>query len=340
MVDDVLDVWSIIMRYLVTGGAGFVGSHAVLALLDAGHDVVVLDNLSTGYREAIPAGVPLYEVDLLDENSVSAVVAQGPWDGVLHFAALSLVGESMRDPFHYLRQNYLTALNLVRACVTYGVKKIIFSSTAALFGGPERLKPISETAPVQPGSPYGESKFMIERVLHWADTIYGVRSACLRYFNAAGADPQGRAGEDHRPETHLIPLTIDAALGKRPSLRLFGTDYPTPDGSCIRDYIHVTDLADAHVKALGQIEHRSVTYNIGNGEGYSNLEVIRSVERVSGRKVPWEIAPRRAGDPSVLVADATTLRSETGWTPQFGELDRIVETALRWRQNHPNGYSG
>lgn len=327
------------MRYLVTGGAGFVGSHVVLALLDAGHEVVVLDNLSTGYRAAVPTGVAFHKVDLLDYQATAEVVAQGPWDGVLHFAALSLVGDSMRDPLHYLRQNYLTALNLVQTCVEQRVKKIIFSSTAALFGGPERLDPIPETASVQPGSPYGESKFMIERVLYWADSIYGLRSACLRYFNAAGADPEGRAGEDHRPETHLIPLTIDAALGRRPALKLFGTDYPTKDGSCIRDYIHVTDLADAHVRALGQIDHRSVTYNIGNGQGYSNLEVISSVERVSGRKVPWEAAPRRAGDPSLLVADSTTLRKETGWEPRFGDLDRIVETALRWRESHPNGYA-
>ncbi|MXV45173.1 UDP-glucose 4-epimerase GalE [Saccharibacter sp. 17.LH.SD] len=326
------------MRYLVTGGAGFVGSHVVLALLDAGHEVVVLDNLSTGHRQAVPPNVKLHEIDLLDISATSEVMKQGPWDGVLHFAALSLVSDSMRDPFHYLRQNYITALNLIQNCVEHGIKKIVFSSTAALFGGPERLDPILETAPVQPGSPYGESKYMIERVLSWADTIYGVKSACLRYFNAAGADPQGRAGEDHRPETHLIPLTIDAALGRRPALKLFGTDYPTRDGSCIRDYIHVTDLADAHIRALDQISHNSVTYNVGNGQGYSNLEVIQSVERVSGRKVPWEAAPRRKGDPSLLVADSTKLKRETGWTPKFGDLDKIVETALLWREKHPMGY--
>ena len=326
------------MRYLVTGGAGFVGSHTVLALLDGGHEVEVLDNLSTGHRAAVPAGVRLHVVDLLDREATDAVVASRSWDGVLHFAALSLVGDSMRDPFHYLRQNYLTALNLIQSCVAHGVRKLVFSSTAALFGGPERLEPIPETAPLQPGSPYGESKMLIERVLHWADAIGGLRSACLRYFNAAGADPDGRAGEDHRPETHLVPLTIDAMLGRRPPLRLFGDDYPTRDGSCIRDYIHVTDLADAHLRALGQIDGRSLAYNVGNGSGYSNFEVIAAVERVSGRKVPWEPAPRRDGDPAMLVADAGTLRRETGWSPKFADLDSIVRTALVWREAHPHGY--
>ncbi|GAJ28583.1 UDP-glucose 4-epimerase [Acidomonas methanolica] len=322
----------------MTGGCGFVGSHAVLALLDAGHEVVVLDDLSTGHREALPPGVEFHQVDLMDRDATAGVVARGAWDGVLHFAALSLVGESMVEPLRYFRRNYMTALNLIEACVARGVGRLVFSSTAALFGGPERSEPIPETALIQPGSPYGESKHMIERVLHWADAVHGLRSACLRYFNAAGADPGGRAGEDHRPETHLIPLTIDAALGRRPALKLFGTDYPTRDGSCIRDYIHVTDLADAHLRALDQIHDRSVVYNIGNGEGYSNLEVISAVERVSGRKVPWEAAGRRQGDPAKLVADSATLRRETGWTPRFAELDRIVETALLWREAHPDGY--
>nr|WP_217428961.1 UDP-glucose 4-epimerase GalE [Acetobacter syzygii] len=324
---------------MVTGGAGFVGSHVVLALLDAGHDVAVLDNFSTGHRAAVPEGVPVYHVDLMDDQATANVLGDKPWDGVLHFASLSLVGASMADSFHYLRQNYVTGLNLVQACAAHGVKKIVFSSTAALFGGPERAEPIPETALVQPDSPYGESKFMVERILHWADRLYGVKSACLRYFNAAGADPHGRAGEDHRPETHLIPLAIDVALGRRSALRLFGTDYPTHDGSCIRDYIHVTDLADAHIRVLDQIGARSVVYNLGNGRGYSNLEVIQSVERVSGCKVAWEKAGRRPGDAAVLVADSTSLRQDTGWTPQWSTLDKIVETTLQWRKNNPEGYT-
>ncbi|MBS1068927.1 UDP-glucose 4-epimerase GalE [Gluconobacter cerinus] len=326
------------MRFLIVGGAGFVGSHVVLALLDGGHDVVVLDNLSTGHRAALPDSVSFHQVDLLDFSATAKIVAQGPWDGVMHFAALSVVADSMREPLHYLRQNYLTSLNLIQACIENKVKKFIFSSTASLFGGPERLEPIPENAAVQPGSPYGESKFFIERILHWADAIHGLRSATLRYFNAAGADPAGRVGEDHNPETHLIPLTIDVALGRRPALKLFGTDYPTRDGSCIRDYIHVTDLADAHIRALCQLDNRSVAYNIGTGRGYSNLEIIQSVERVSGKKVLWEAAPRRGGDPAMLIANSNTFRKETGWTPRFSDLDSIVDTAMRWRKKHPYGY--
>lgn len=326
------------MKCLVTGGAGFIGSHVAIALLDAGHDVTVLDNLSTGHRRAIPDGAGFLNIDLRDAEATQKAVSSRKWDGILHFAALSLVGDSMREPFHYLGTNFMTSLNLIEACVRSEVERFVFSSTAALFGGEGRAMPIADDAPIDPGSPYGESKYFIERALLWAERTSGLRSARLRYFNAAGADPEGRLGEDHRPETHLIPLTIDAALGRRPPLKLFGSDYDTRDGTCVRDYIHVADLADAHIRAMSQLDHGSVTYNLGNGLGFSNLEVIRSVERVSGRKVPWDYAARRAGDPPTLVADAAAIKAETGWKPQYGDIDIIVETALRWRERHPNGY--
>ncbi|EFG84423.1 UDP-glucose 4-epimerase GalE [Novacetimonas hansenii] len=326
------------MHYLVTGGAGFVGSHVVLALRDAGHSVVVFDNLSTGHRAAVPPDVTLVVGNLSDQALLNTVMTHKRFDGVLHFAALSLVGDSMRVPFTYLRQNYLNSLQLIEMCIHHAIPRFVFSSTAALFGTPEQ-QPIMEHATVNPGSPYGESKFLIERVLHWAETIYGMHSACLRYFNAAGSDPMGRAGEDHRPETHLIPLAIDTALGRRPDLSIFGADYPTADGTCVRDYIHVTDLAHAHLMALEQIETRSVTYNVGNTTGFSNLDVIRAVERVTGRTVNWSWSGRRQGDPATLIAGSERLRRETGWTPRIAALDDIVETAFRWRLIHPDGYA-
>ena len=324
-------------RYLVTGGAGYVGSHMVQALCDGGHSVVVYDNLRQGHRDAVPTGVRLVEADIGNTVRLDQVLADGPWDAVFHFAALSLVGESMREPFTYLMENAAGGIRLIEACVHHGVKKFVLSSTAALFGNPERI-PIDENERVDPGSPYGESKLMIERTLHWADRIFGMHSACLRYFNAAGADPGGRLGEDHDPETHLIPLVIDAALGRRPEVAVFGHDYPTPDGTCIRDYIHVTDLAQAHLLALEQLENRSVTYNLGNGQGHSVMEVINMVEKVSGRPVPMRMAGRRAGDPAVLVAASDRLRRETGWRPKHHQLEDIVATALAWREAHPDGY--
>jgi UDP-glucose 4-epimerase len=324
-------------RYLVTGGAGYVGSHLVLALLDAGHQVVVYDNLRQGHRAAVPPAAELVEADIGNARRLDLVLADGPWDAVFHFAALSLVGESMQKPFLYLLENAALGMRLVEACVHHGVRRFILSSTAALFGSPSRI-PIDETEALDPGSPYGESKLMIERTLLWAGRIHGLRSACLRYFNAAGADPAGRAGEDHDPETHLIPLVIDAALGRRADIAVFGSDYPTPDGTCIRDYIHVTDLADAHLRALARLDHASVTYNLGNGAGHSVMEVIRSVERVGGRPVPVRMAGRRPGDPAALVAASDLLRRETGWSPKFAALDDIVRSAWAWREAHPQGY--
>ncbi len=324
-------------RFLVTGGAGYVGSHLVLALADRGDDVVILDNLRQGHPQAVPSGVRLVKGDIADLPLVNSLLADGPWDGVFHFAALSLVGESMQRPFYYLTENAARGISLIEACVAHGVTRFVLSSTANLFGEPEVI-PIPETATIAPSSPYGESKLMIERALAWAERLCGLHSACLRYFNAAGADPARRAGEDHTPETHLIPLVIDAALERRPELAVFGADYPTPDGTCIRDYVHVTDLADAHLLALERLEHASVTYNLGNGLGSSVLDVIRTVEEVTGRRVPYRIADRRPGDPAMLVAASDKIKRETGWSPRYAMLEQMVQTAYDWRLAHPEGY--
>lgn len=324
-------------RYLVTGGAGYVGSHVALALRRRGDAVVVYDDLRQGHRAAVPEGAALVVADLADRARLDAVLADGPFDGVLHFAALSLVGESMREPLRYCAENVANSLWLADAAVRAGVRRFVLSSTAALFGYPERV-PITEDAALVPASAYGESKLMVERGLAWADRVHGLRSACLRYFNAAGADEGGGIGEDHAPETHLIPLAIDAALGLRPPLTVFGTDYDTPDGTCVRDYVHVTDLADAHLRVLDRLGEASCRYNLGNGSGYSVREVIAAVERVSGRPVPHDFGPRRAGDPAVLVASNARMRAETGWTPRFPDLDSIVRTAFAWREAHPKGY--
>ena len=327
------------MRVLVTGGAGFVGSHAVLALADAGHHAVVFDDLSQGHRGAVPEGVALVAASLADSAAIEAAfVTHGPFDAVMHFAALSLVGESMQHPMRYIGDNVANGARLIAACLHHRVRKFVLSSTANLFGPSARV-PIDEAQPIEPGSPYGESKYMLERALMWAERTHGLRHACLRYFNAAGADPGGRAGEHHDPETHLVPLVIDAALGRRPPLTVFGEDYPTADGTCIRDYIHVTDLADAHLRALSVLEQRSVTYNLGNGAGYSVREVIATAEAVLGRKVPHSIGPRRAGDPATLVAASGRIRAETGWTPQLPALADIIRTAADWRIAHPGGYA-
>jgi UDP-glucose 4-epimerase len=271
-------------RFLVTGGAGYVGSHLVAALVERGDTVVVLDNLRIGHRAAVPDGVQLATIDLADTDAVDALLAEGPWHAVFHFAALSQVGESMRLPFRYLIDNGANGMRLIEACVRHGVSRFVLSSTAAIYGTPT-VVPIPEDAPQHPESPYGESKLFIERALHWADRVHGLRFASLRYFNAAGADPAGRLGEDHRPETHLVPLVIDAALGRRAELDVYGNDYTTPDGTCVRDYIHVTDLADAHIRAVERLERGSVTINLGNGTGHSVMQVIESVQRVSGRPV-------------------------------------------------------
>jgi UDP-glucose 4-epimerase len=323
-------------RYLVTGGAGFVGSHLVLALTDRGDEVVVVDNFRTGHRAAVPRGVRLIEGDIGDAGLLDRVLPAARFDAVFHFAAMSQVGESMQMPLHYLMGNASAGFTLIDACVRHGVRRFVLSSTAALFGMPERL-PIEEDDRIDPVSPYGDSKHMLERALLWADRVHGMRSACLRYFNAAGSDPAGRAGEDHRPESHLVPLAIDAALGRRPPLTVFGEDYPTADGTGVRDYIHVTDLAEAHVRVLELLADRSVTYNLGSGSGHSVLEVLRATERVVGHPVPHTTGPRRAGDAAVLVASSARITRETGWTPRR-DLEDMIATAYAWRRDHPDGY--
>jgi UDP-glucose 4-epimerase len=322
---------------LVTGGAGYVGSHCVAALVERGAAVTVLDDLSQGHRAAVPAQASFVHAGLSDPGLLAALMRDRRVDAVLHLAARSLVGESMRDPDLYLRDNVVNALNLVKAMAEAGVRRLVLSSTANLFGLPDRV-PIDEDAPVRPGSPYGESKHFVERVLHWAEACHGVRSACLRYFNAAGAHPDGLLGEDHDPETHLIPLALDAAAGRRPPLEVFGDDWPTPDGTCVRDYVHVCDLADAHLLALDALEGGSRRYNLGNGRGHSVREVIAAVERATGARVPHRVGPRRPGDPAVLVASSERIRRELGWAPRFPDIDGIVRTAWAWRRAHPRGY--
>ena len=324
-------------RFLVTGGAGYVGSHLVALLAQHGETVVVLDNLRTGHRAAVPPGTELIGADLGDTATVEAVLADGPWHAVLHFAALSQVGESMREPLRYLIDNGANGMRLIEACIRHGVSRFVLSSSAAVYGTPDRT-PIEEDAPLNPLSPYGESKHFLERALHWASARHGMRYASLRYFNAAGADPSGRLGEDHRPETHLIPLVIDAALGRRDALDVYGKDYPTQDGTCVRDYVHVSDLAEAHLLALDHLERGSLVCNLGNGDGQSVLQVIDAVQRVGGRPVPYRIAARRPGDPAVLVAASARAQRELGWRPRLAALDDIVRTAYAWREAHPRGY--
>ncbi len=322
---------------LVTGGAGYVGSHAVASLRERGHGVVVIDDLSQGHRAAVPAGVDLVVADLKDRAAVEGVFARTRFDAVMHFAARSLVGESMVKPELYLNDNVTAANVLIETAVKAGVRKMVVSSTANLFGTPDRM-PIDEDTPIDPGSPYGESKYIMERLLHWADRCHGLRSAALRYFNAAGAHPDGTLGEDHSPETHLIPLVLDAAAGLRSHIEVFGDDYPTPDGTCVRDYVHVMDLADAHIRVLDVLETRSVRYNLGTGTGYSVREVIAAVERVTGKKVPVKVGQRRPGDPAILVASSARIRTDLGWQPRYDRLDDIIATAWAWRARHPRGY--
>lgn len=320
------------MKVLVCGGAGYIGSHMVRHLVRSGHEVVVFDNLSTGHREAV-GDVALVEGDVLDARALDAVFAAHRFDAVMHFCARSLVGESVQKPLAYYENNVVGTLGLMQAMQRAGVDKLVFSSTAAVFGQPQAAL-IDEDHPTQPINPYGASKLMVERMLADAAAAYGLRSVALRYFNAAGADASGELGESHDPETHLIPNVLRAALGQGGGLKVFGDDYATRDGTCVRDYVHVNDLAAAHLAAVQFMqEHDGAhVFNLGNGEGFTVLEVIEAARRVTGADVAFERAPRRAGDPAVLVASSTRAREQLGWQPEYTDIASIIETAWQWHR--------
>ena len=323
------------MNILVTGGAGYIGSITAQVLLEAGHTVVVYDNLCHGYRAAVPKGATFVLGDLHDRAALDAAFEEHEPDAVMHFAAFIEAGEYMREPGRFFHNNVAGSLNLIEATAAHGVKRFVFSSTAAVFAASD--EPLTETSCIEPANSYGETKLMIERMLKWYHQIHGLRYAALRYFNASGAMPD--RGEAHRPETHLIPLVLQVALGQREHASIFGTDYPTPDGTCIRDYIHVIDLAQAHALALDALEHReTMTYNLGNGAGYSVCEVIEIVRQVTGHPIPTVESSRRPGDSPRLVASSEAIRRDLSWMPRFPDLRQIIQSAWEWQQNHPNGY--
>ena len=324
------------MKILVTGGAGYIGSVVSAELLGAGHQVVVYDNLSHGHRQAVPRGAEILTGEMGDREALDRAFQQHRPEAVMHFAALIEAGESMQAPERYFRNNTASTLTLLECMLQHGTRRLVFSSTAALYGNPERT-PIGEDAALRPTNAYGESKLLVERMLGWFHQIHGLRYASLRYFNAAGA--AGELGEDHRPESHLIPLVLQVALGRRPGISVYGADYDTPDGTCVRDYIHVADLAAAHLLALHALEGRQqLIYNLGNGRGFSVRQVVEVVRKVTGHAIPAKDAPRRPGDPAVLVASSEKIRRELGWQPRYPELEQIVASAWEWRRGHPDGY--
>ncbi len=327
------------MAILVLGGAGYIGSHIVDRLLAANREVVVVDNLLTGHRASVPAGVPFYEVDIRDKAALDDVFTKENIDQVVHFAASSIVPESMADPLKYFDNNTFGMIALLEVMLKHDVKQIVFSSTAATYGTPEE-SPIKETTPQNPINPYGESKLQMEHIMKWADQAYGLKWVALRYFNVAGAKPDGSIGEDHPIETHLVPIILETALGLRDKIMMFGDDYNTPDGFNVRDYVHVQDLADAHILALDYLAqgHESNQFNLGSATGFSVKEMVEAARVATGQAIPAEVAPRRAGDPDSLVASSTKAREVLGWAPQFDDVKEIIKTAWTWHQLHPKGY--
>src|SRR5712675_54235 len=323
-------------RVLVTGGAGYIGSVVTSQLLAKGYEVIVFDNLSHGSKNAVPDGAKLIVADTADRSALDRIFQEHRIDAVMHFAAFIEAGESMQVPEKYFRNNTVNTLTLLEAMLAHKVPRLVFSSTAALYGTPERT-PIEESDPLHPTNAYGESKLLVEQMLAWLHRIHGLRYASLRYFNAAGA--AGEQGEDHVPESHLIPLALQVALGKREHIAIYGTDYPTPDGTCVRDYIHVSDLASAHVLVLEALRERDkLIYNLGNGRGFSVREVVGTVRRVTGHAIQAREASRRPGDPAVLVASSDKIKRELDWQPRFTSLESIVSSAWEWRRAHPDGY--
>ena len=327
------------MAILVCGGAGYIGSHAVHALIEKGEQVVVVDNLQTGHRDALNPKAKFYEGDIRDASVLDKIFTENKVEAVIHFAANSLVGESMEKPLLYFNNNVYGMQVLLEAMVRHGVDKIVFSSTAAVYGEPKRM-PIHEDDETCPTNTYGETKLTMEKMMKWVSRANGVRYVSLRYFNAAGALPDGSIGEDHATETHLIPLILQVPMGRRDHITVFGDDYPTPDGTCLRDYIHVVDLADAHVLALEYLRKggASDTFNLGNGQGFSVKEMIAAAEKATGRSIKVEIGARRAGDPAQLIASSEKVRSVLGWKPQFTDVEQVIGTAWRWHEHHPHGY--
>lgn len=327
------------MTIAVLGGAGYIGSHTVKRLLATGEDVIVLDNLITGHRRAVDKRARFYQGDIRDFQFLSSVFSQEKVDGIVHFAAFSVVPESMKNPLKYFDNNTCGMVTLLEAMNQFGIKRIVFSSTAATYGEPKQI-PIKETDPQLPTNAYGESKLAMEKIMHWADLADGLKFVALRYFNVAGAMPDGSIGEDHNPETHLIPIILQVAAGKRPSLQIYGNDYPTKDGINIRDYVHVLDLADAHVLALKYLEagNSSTAFNLGSATGFSNMEILQAARKVTGEPIPASIGPRRLGDPSTLIASSDKAKELLGWKPQFDNIEKIIETAWKWHENNPEGF--